>query len=130
MYKLDLTQKLVSLEMVNTTDEKGVVTKKPKQIKDPNGNLITVREMILSLLVQNFVTDGLKEAFWIKKIGMKVADAGDFVELSEEHIVFLRKIVERNKFFDAMRAQFSLYTPYEQAEFLTMLGYEEDAAQK
>lgn len=110
MYKLNLDQKIVGID--------------GKPIKNGKED-VTMRSILMGLLSSSFKKESVKEAFWAHEIGILSSDEKKKeIELSNDKIQFIRRIVKDNDFSTDNRPM-PLYTPFMQAAILIALGLTE-----
>ena len=117
--------------------EKKILNIKGKEIKKtdpetrkPLKEALTIRDYLLTVLGQKFAIKNRKETFWTQDLGIKFSDdKNKEVEVSQDKIDFLARVVEDNKYkimSPTGEKETELFFPFEVGQLLTALGKTEE----
>ena len=117
--------------------EKKILNIKGKEIKKtdpetrkPLKEALTIRDYLLTVLGQKFAIKNRKETFWTQDLGIKFSDdKNKEVEVSQDKIDFLARVVEDNKYkmmSPTGEKETELFFPFEIGQLLIALGKSEE----
>lgn len=99
--------------------------KKETKIEKTIETETTFRDYYLMMLGTRFKVIDKKETYWAMKIGMEFSEGTDAVELADDKVKFLRRLVEENKVIRTNQMgkneEVELYFPYELGQILEPL---------
>ena len=124
MFKLKVNQVLKDIQG-DEIDTNKTVKGKLKKIK------LTVREALLNYLGANIQLQDNKESTWVWALATQLNDeTKNEVEISDDKIEFLRRIVGDNKVFtygaQGTKNEVNLYPPFVVGQLLEYLGQKEE----
>ena len=120
-----LKEILTIKDAIDVTKLRESLFKWQRELRESKEVEMTIKDYFLTLLSQRFeLKDTKKESFWVTDLGI-ACSKGDVLDVSEEQLVFLKRIFENNRVTRTnqigQNEEKELFFPYELGQILKVL---------